>query len=439
MVAGFAKRLAAQLDRIEADNERINALLFVRPRSELLAEAKRIEEKMASKKAGRLAGLSIAIKANINKTGFPVSCASRTLEGYRAPYDADVVARIEAEDGLIVGVANCDEFASGASGRHSAFGPTRNPRDESRIPGGSSSGSAASVAAGFCDAALGTDTGGSVRNPASHCGVVGIKPSYGRVSRHGIVDLAMSLDQVAPVACDSATALRVLGVIAGVSENDATTFDVPVPDLAADPKKTIRFGVLDLSELEISPAVLRVFDARVAELESSLGALPRVSIDYISLAVATYYPLVYTEFFSATRRFDGRRYGKPIDEVGGDEVKRRIFAGRRIALAEDENRFYRKSLVVSEHIAASFERAFERVDVILSPVVPMLPRKLDEKVLPEDEYAEDALTIPANLAGICAASLPAGEAKGLPVGIQILAPRLREDVLAAAMRLVEKR
>lgn len=438
MVA-FAERLAQQLDRIEADNERINALLYVRPRDELLAEAKRIDAKIAKGDAGRLAGLSIAIKANINKTGFPTNCASRTLEGYAAAYDADVVARIEAEDGLIIGVANCDEFACGASGTHSAFGATKNPRDETRISGGSSSGSAASVAAGFCDAALGTDTGGSVRNPASHCGVVGIKPSYGRVSRHGVVDLSMSLDQVAPIARDVETALRVLNVIAGFSENDATTYEAPVPDLAKDPKSELRFAVLDLSPFSISKDVTGVFDARIAELESSIGKLPRVSIDSIGLAVATYYPLVYTEFFSATRRFDGRRYGKPIDEAGGDEVKRRILAGKRIALAEDENRFYRKALVVKERIAESFTEAFEDVDVILSPVVPVPARLITDDILPEDEYAEDALTIPANLAGICGASLPAGDAKGLPVGIQLLAPRLREDILAAAMRLVEKR
>lgn len=436
-MVSFTQRLSEQLDTIERDNERINALLFVRPRDELLAEAESIEQKIENGSAGALAGLSFAIKANINVIGLPISCASRTLESYRGTFDADVITSIKQEDGLIIGIANCDEFASGSSGTHSAFGPTRNPRDESRIPGGSSSGSAASVAAGFCDVALGTDTGGSVRNPASHCGVVAIKPSYGRVSRHGIIDLSMSLDQVGPIARDVATALRVLSVIAGRSTSDATSIDAPVPDLTND--SSVRFGVLDLDGIPVSDAVRSIFDAKVAQLESTLGPLPRIRIEDAALAVATYYPLVYTEFFSATRRFDGRRYGLRIDDAAGDEVKRRILAGMRITHAEDEHQFYRKALAIKTRIAKSFDTAFGTVDAIISPVVPTLPRKLDEQVSPEDEYAEDALTIPANLAGICGASVPTGDVDGVPVGIQVLAPAMREDILASAMRMLEDR
>lgn len=433
-MVSLREHVQAQLERIAERNEELNLLLFVRDEAELIEEADLIDARIADGSAGALAGCTIAVKANINVIGLPITAASKTLESYMGTYDADVIQRIKAEDGLIIGIANCDEFASGSSGMHSAFGPSRNPHDPARITGGSSSGSAAAVAAGFCDAALGTDTGGSVRNPASHCGVVAIKPSYGRVSRHGVIDLSMSLDQVGPIGRDVDTAARLLEAIAGYSKNDATTHDVPV-DLS---ERKVRFGVLDLAELDVDPDIMAAFDARVSELETEHGAFPRISIEHIGLAVATYYPLVYTEFFSGTRRFDGRRYGLPIDEVAGDEVKRRILGGKMIAHAEDEHQFYRKSLAIKERIAKSFDAAFGSVDAILSPVVPRIPRRLDEDVAPEDEYAEDAITIPANLAGICAASVPMSSVHGLPIGIQVLAPRLREDLLVSAMRILER-
>lgn len=438
-MVSFSTRVGEQFDRIDERNASLNALLFVRDRDEVLAEAKAIEERIADGTAGRLAGLTVAVKANINVVGLPVSCASRVLESYRATYDADVVSRIRAEDGLIIGIANCDEFACGSSGTHSAFGATRNPIDEERIAGGSSSGSAVAVAAGFCDVALGTDTGGSVRNPASHCGVVAIKPSYGRVSRHGVVDLSMSLDQVGPVARDVEDALRVLEVIAGYSEHDATSVDTPVPALTTphlSSDRRPRCAVLDLSDLHVDPNVLAVFDRSVGLLEAVLGPLKRVSIPEAPLSVATYYPIVYTEFYSSTRRFDGRRYGLLIDDHAGEEVRRRIRAGARITHAEDEHRFYRRALSVRASITASFDEAFKEFDVILSPVVPSVARRIDESVSPEEEYDADALTIPANLAGICAASIPAGEALGLPVGIQLVSRRFGEEDLAAGMRIV---
>ena len=430
-MVSFVDRVGEQFDRIEERNERINALLFVRDRDEVLAEARAVEERIASGSAGRLAGRTIVVKANINVVGLPISCASKVLESYRGTYDADVVERIRAEDGVLVGIANCDEFASGSSGLHSAFGPTLNPVDESRIAGGSSSGSAAAVAAGFCDLALGTDTGGSVRNPASHCGVVAIKPSYGRVSRHGIVDLSMSLDQVGPIARDVEDAVLLLGVIAGYSERDATTVDAP---LVLDREGSCRYAVLDISDLSIDPEVLASFESTISRIEGVLGPLERVSIPQIALSVATYYPIVYTEFFSATRRFDGRRFGLFIDEHAGVEVQRRIRAGARITHAEDEHRFYRKALSVKAQLTRSFEEAFSDFDAILSPVVPVVARPISQEVSPEDEYAEDALTIPANLAGLCAASIPGGEAYDLPVGLQIVCRSFGEDALASAMR-----
>ena len=433
----FIDRVEEQLDRIDERNASLNALLHVRDRTQILAEARGIEQRIASGTAGQLAGYTLVVKANINVCGLPTSCASRTLEGYRATYDADVIERIRAADGLILGIANCDEFAAGSSGTHSAFGPTRNPIDHERISGGSSSGSAAAVAAGFCDLALGTDTGGSVRNPASHCGVVAIKPSYGRVSRHGVIDLSMSLDQVGPIARDVESALLLLSVISGYSSNDVTTIDTPVPDITSETDRRIRFSVLELTGIAIDPEVKAVFERAIRSIESTLEEpLERITIPQIPLGVATYYPIVYTEFYSATRRFDGRRYGLRIDEQAGEEVQRRIRAGARITHSEDEHRFYRRALTVKAELTTAFEESFTKTDIILSPVVPVVARRLAESVRAEEEYGEDALTIPANLAGLCAASIPAGEAYDLPVGIQLSAARFEEEVLAEGMRRI---
>lgn len=429
-----------QLHRIEAHNRQLNALLHV-DADGALAAARRLDEKKSRReKLGRLAGKTIAVKANINVIGWPISCASKVLEGYLGTYDADAVAKIRAEDGILVGVANCDEFACGISGEHSAFGPTINPRAPAHVPGGSSSGSAVCVAAEFTDLALGSDTGGSIRNPASHCGVVGLKPSFGRVSRHGLVDLSMSLDQIGPFGATVADAALLLSVIAGPSANDVTTVPTPVENYAGEaPPTRLRLGLVDtFKALCADGRIYALIEAAAAKLAAATGSrtVP-LSSPHLRLGVQTYYPLVYTEFYSATRRLDGRKYGLAIEAACGPEVLRRILGGAEISKAEFGGRYYRKALAAKRLIAADFERLFGQADVILSPVTPRLPHRLGESLDPRDEYAYDAFTIPANLAGICAGVVPLGALDGVPVGLQVMAPAFREQLLCDVMAAVE--
>lgn len=428
------------LKTIQEKNKEINAFLYVDEKG-ALEQAREIDKKIKNKlKVGKLAGLGIAVKANINVRGLPISCASKTLENYYGTYDADVIRKIKTEDGIILGMTNMDEFAAGGSGEKSAFKATKNPAALDRIPGGSSSGSAAAVASGMCDLALGTDTGGSIRNPASHCGIVGIKPSYGRVSRYGVIDLAMSLDQVGPLAPDVYGAVLLLGVIAGYSDNDSTTFEETVPEYSKSAvlPKRIRLGLSsEFEKLCLNKEIYALVKKKAEELAKKLGGeIRKVQLKYIPLGVQTYYPLVYTEFFSGTRKFDGRRFGKKIEDSCGEEVLRRILGGREISRAEFHGTYYRKALKAKELIKKDFETAFQEVDFILSPVTPELPYKLGHKITPEEDYALDAFTIPANLAGICAGVVPLGKIDGLPVGLQIMAPAFGEERLIALMKEV---
>ncbi len=423
---------------IKQNNKEINAFLYVDEKG-ALEKAREIDKQIKKKlKVGKLAGLGIAVKANINVRGLPISCASKTLENYYGTYDADVIKKIKAEDGIILGMTNMDEFAAGGSGEKSAFKAAKNPAALDRIPGGSSSGSAAAVASGMCDLALGTDTGGSIRNPASHCGIVGIKPSYGRVSRYGVIDLAMSLDQVGPLAPDVYGAALLLGVIAGHSDSDSTTFEEAVPDYyknLALPKQ-IKLGLSsEFEKLCLNKGIYALVKKKAEELAKKInGKIKKVQLKHIPLGVQTYYPLVYTEFFSGTRKFDGRRFGKKIEDSCGEEVLRRILGGREISRAEFHGTYYRKSLKAKELIKKDFEAAFQEVDFILSPVTPELPYKLGHKISPEEDYALDAFTIPANLAGICAGVVPLSKIDGLPVGLQIMAPAFAEEKLIALMK-----
>jgi aspartyl-tRNA(Asn)/glutamyl-tRNA(Gln) amidotransferase subunit A len=421
--------LERKMSIIEEKNPKLNALLFVEDGVSLRQKAMLIQEKIDENRAGRLAGKIIIIKANISKIGYPVSCGSKTLENYKGTFDSDVVRKIEAEDGLIIGVANCDEFACGSSGTHSAFGPTLNPYDDARITGGSSSGSAAAVASGMADIALGSDTGGSIRNPASHCGVIGLKPSYGRVSRHGLIDLSMSLDQIGPLAKTMDEIEAVFDTIKGVSQKDSVTYEKEKEEIGE-----LRVAYLDLSGVVVQKNIMELFNETIRRL----NVTEQITISNIPLGIASYYPLVYTEFFSATRRFDGRRYGNKIEESCGDEVLRRIIGGSIVSSAEDENRFYRKALSVKKSITTGFEEAFMKYDIIISPVVPRIARRIDEQTTIEEEYYEDALTIPANLAGICAASFPIGMIEGMPVGLHVMAGSMKEKTLFRFLRELER-
>lgn len=428
------------LNIIEAEKD-LNAVLSVNENA--MNDAKAVDKKIKKGKGGKLAGLGIIVKSNISVIDLPITCASRTLENYTGTYDADVIKKIREEDGVILGMSNMDEFACGVSGESSAFGPTINPVARDRVPGGSSSGSAAAVAAGMCDIALGSDTGGSIRNPASHCGVVGTKPSYGRVSRYGLVDLSMSLDQIGPLSKDVYGNALMLEVISGVSEYDATTFDEDVNNYTATVNKSLgnlKIGMSDdFEKLCKNKEIYRLIKQRAEEFaEVNNSKIRNVNLKYLDLAVQTYYPIVYVEFFSGTRKFDGRRYGKKIEDVAGVEVLRRIFGGREISKSEYEGKYYRKALAVRKLISQDFEKAFEKVDMIISPVTPELPHKIGGRINdPETLYAFDAFTIPASLAGICSGVVPAGKIDGIPVGIQIIAPAFNESKMLQVMKTME--
>jgi aspartyl-tRNA(Asn)/glutamyl-tRNA(Gln) amidotransferase subunit A len=347
-----------------------------------------------------------------------------------------VVEKIKKEDGVIIGITNMDEFAQGSSGELSAFGPTQNPAASGRIPGGTSSGSGAAVAAGFCDVAIGSDTGGSLRAPASHCGVVGVKPSYGVVSRYGLIDSSMSLDQIGAIGKNVEDAALVLDVIKGKDDRDTTTWDSKKIGVKKIGK--VKVGVLRVKGVD--KKIQRVADEKIEELKKKGWDVREVEIKHIGLAVQTYYPIVYSEFFSATRRFDGRKYGKKIEDVCGEEVLRRILGGSEITRAEFEGAYYRKALEVKELIKEEFENVLKKVDCMVMPVTPVLPWKVGEgkKMKVEEVYASDALTCPINLAGVCAVSVPVGKIEGIPVGMQVVCGKGEESKMMSIAKKVEE-
>lgn len=424
----IVEKVKSYLKIIEKNNGKINAILQVN--SNVLEEAKEIEKK---KKKGKLYGKVIAVKANINVKGLNASCASKTLENYASPYDASVIEKIKQADGVVIGMTNMDEFACGSSGETSAFGFCKNPAAIDRIPGGSSSGSAASVAAGFCDMALGSDTGGSIRMPASCCGVVGVKPTYGLVSRYGLIDLSMSLDQIGTFAKNTEDALLLLNVIRGKDDRDATSFDSKEIKISKPGKITI-----GIPEIKVDEDIKNLIDKRVKDIADKKGwKIEKITLPHIDLGVQTYYPICYTEFFSGTRKFDGRRYGKKIEESCGEEVLRRILGGKEISKAEFAGKYYRKALQAKNLIKQEFENAFKKVDVIIMPTVPKLPHKLGTKISVEDMYAYDTLTVLANLAELPAISVPAGKINGIPAGMQVYAPRFAESLMFSVAKEFE--
>ena len=433
------KKYLAEIKRNNLAGKKINAFLEIGQEVELLREAEKIDNKIKTGKAGKLAGKIIAVKANINVKGLNASCASKTLENYKSSYDATVVEKIKAEDGLIIGMTNMDEFACGSSGETSAFGPCKNPADLELIPGGSSSGSCASVSADFCDMSLGSDTGGSIRNPSSHCGVVGLKPTYGIVSRYGLIDLSMSLDQIGPIAKNVHDIALLFKIISGKDEKDSITYDSEkfnLSEIEKTPKKII-IGILDFGISD--ERIQKLIDEKVKEASGRYKwEIQKIKLGHVDLALATYYPLVYVEFFSGTRRFDGRRYGFKIEDVAGPEVLRRILGGSEISKAEYHGRYYSLSLKAKRLIEKEFEKSFQNVDCIISPTVPRLPHKIGEKISVKDMYGYDVLTVPSNLAGNCAITIPAGKINEIPVGIQITCDKFQEKKLFQIARGFEK-
>jgi aspartyl-tRNA(Asn)/glutamyl-tRNA(Gln) amidotransferase subunit A len=408
-----------------------------------------------------LGGIPIAIKDNLNVLGQPCTCGSKFLENYIAPYDATVIKKLRAAGAIPFGRMNQDEFAMGSSTENSALGKTCNPHDPSRVPGGSSGGSAAAVADRTAIAALGSDTGGSIRQPASHCGIVGLKPSYGRVSRYGLVAFASSLDQIGPLTQSVEDAALILQAIAGFDPADSTSLDVPVPDYLATLNHGVKGMKLGIPKEYfghgIHPGVRAQVEKSIHSLSAQGAELVEISLPHTEYAVATYYVIAPAEASSNLSRFDGIRYGhrapNPTDildlykksrEQGfGPEVKRRIILGTYILSSGYYNAFYSHAQKVRTLIRQDFENAFEKVDAILSPVVPSPARKIGLSGSdPLHEYLADIFTIAANLAGIPGIAIPcgtvpSGDGKNLPVGIQILGPHLGEAKLLQIAKAAE--
>ena len=429
MAGKIEQKVKNYLDKIKKEDNKINAFLEIN--KDVIQEARKIDSKKGKK--GKLYGKVIAVKSNINVLGLSASCASKTLKDYKATYDASVIEKIKKEDGLIIGMTNCDEFAAGSSGEYSAFGPTINPACKDCVAGGSSSGSAAAVAADFCDMALGSDTGGSIRTPASFCGVVGMKPSYGAVSRYGLVDLSMSLDQIGPLAKNVDDAEMLFNVIKGKDDRDATSIEIKKDK---EKNKKFKIGVMHIKG--VGKEIQKLVDKRVENLVSKGWKKKEIEIKHVDLAIQTYHLLCWTEFFSSTRRFDGRKYGLKIEDFSGKEVLRRILGGGEMAKAEFAGRYYFKALHVKDLIRKSCLAALKSVDCIIIPTTPVVSWKVGDKIDVEAMYAVDSLAIPANLAGICSISIPAGFVREKPVGMQIMCNAREENKMLEIARNIEK-
>ena len=411
---------------------------------------------------GPLSGIPLAIKDNINVTGQPCTCGSRILaENYRAPYDATSITQLRAAGAIPFGRLNMDEFAMGSSTENSAFGITRNPWDLSRIPGGSSGGSAAAVASHTAIAALGSDTGGSIRQPAALCGVVGVKPTYGRVSRFGLVAFASSLDQIGTLTQTVEDSALLLNHLCGYDPRDSTSLDTPVPDFTAllgRDIKGLRIGLPKEYFIPgIHPAVTAATDAAIKQLESLGAHIQEISLPHTEAGVSTYYVLAPAEASTNLARFDGVRYGhrtaSPADlldhymssraEGFGPEVKRRILLGTYVLSSGYYDAYYLKAQRARTLISREFDQAFQKVDLIISPTTPSPAHKLGElKNNPLQAYLEDIFTIPANLAGLPAMSVPAGfaheDGKKLPIGLQFIARPLDEATMLSAAHAFEQ-
>ncbi len=409
------------LKAIDKKNKDLNIYLHLN--SEAMKQAEEIDLKIKNKKSvGKLAGICVAVKSNISVQGLITNCASKVLENYISGYDATIIKKLKAEDAIILGMVNMDEFACGGSGETSAFGPTKNPVNPELIPGGSSSGSAAAVAAEMCDFAIGSDTGGSIRNPASHCNVFGLKPTYGAVSRYGLLDLAMSLDCIGPITKNIEDSKYIFDIIKGQDNFDATSKD----SLDIKTKKTYKIGLVNVEKFA-KPEITKLIEKKTKELaKEHKYEIKEIDLP-LDIVIQTYYLLTYVEFFSATRKYDGRRFGKKIEEAAGPEVLRRILGGSEISKAEYHGRYYHEALKAKKFIAQQFKKLFEDIDLIIMPTVPRTAHKIGENITVEEMYAYDVFTIPLNLAGIPGISIPVGMIDKKPIGIQIIAPHFHEN------------
>jgi aspartyl-tRNA(Asn)/glutamyl-tRNA(Gln) amidotransferase subunit A len=444
--------------RIDAVDSRVHAFLAL-SRERALKQAEKMDALAAKgEELPLLAGVPIGIKDVLCMQGAPATAGSKILKGYQPPYDATAVQRLEAAGAVLIGKLNCDEFAMGSSNENSAYGPVHNPRALDRVPGGSSGGSAAAVAAGMAVATLGTDTGGSIRQPASFCGVVGVLPTYGRVSRYGLIAFASSLDRVGPFANTVRETATLLGVIAGYDPMDATSSTVPVPNYVEAMEKPVtglRIGVpAEYFAEGLDPEVRAAIEAGIEKLRAQGCTIHPISLPHTRYAIPTYYVLATAEASSNLARFDGVRYGYRAEDANtlsamyrrsrdggfGTEVKRRIFLGTYALSAGYYDAYYRKAQQVRRLLAQDFLSAFAEVDAIVTPTAPTPAFKLGEKADdPLAMYLADIYTVTASLAGICGISVPCGaSSEGLPIGMQILGRHFDESTIFRVAEAVEK-
>ena len=445
--------------RLSVVESKVKAYVTVNDKEEIFGQAKAVDEELKSwRKTMPLMAMPIAIKDNICTSDLVTTCSSRILGQFKPPYDATVVRKMREHQFFPIGKTNLDEFGMGSSTEHSAFGPSRNPWKLSYVPGGSSGGSAAAVAADECVAAIGTDTGGSIRQPAAFCGVVGLKPTYGRVSRYGLIAFASSLDQIGPITKDVWDAAIMMNVLAGQDPMDSTSVDEPVPDF------TRAFKKKDLKKLKIG--VPKEFFAEgldheveesvrqaIEEMDQLNGEIKEVSLPHTGVAVATYYVLATAEASSNLARYDGVKYGfrskvsqdllemyrTTRQEGFGSEVKRRVMLGTYALSSGYYDAYYAKAQAVRTLIKRDFEQVFEEVDLLVAPVTPTPAFQLGEKIEdPLQMYLSDLYTISASLAGIPAISIPSGFSQnGLPIGLQIMGRPFEEETLLRAARAYE--
>ncbi len=439
----------AVLDRIDQVEGDVQAYLTI-TREEALAQAKAVDERIAAgEEIAFLEGIPGAIKDNLCTKGVKTTCASKILQNFVPPYDATVVQKLNAQHPVVLGKTNLDEFAMGGSTENSAYHPTHNPWNTDCVPGGSSGGSAAAVAAGTAIWALGSDTGGSIRQPASFCGVVGLKPTYGRVSRYGLVAYASSLDQVGPITRDVTDCANILNIIAGRDEMDSTSLDAPVPDFTkalVQGVKGLKIGLpKEYFVKGMDPEVEAAVKNGVKALEALGAEVVEISLPNTDYAISTYYLIAPAEAATNLARYDGVSYGERCEDAAdlvemmtktrtqylGEEVKRRIMIGNYALSAGYYDAYYLKALKVRRLVKEDYDKAFEQVDVIICPAAPSVAYKIGEKIdNPLEMYLQDACTVPLNLAGLPGISIPCGYSKDkLPIGMQIIGKALDEETI----------
>jgi len=448
----------AVFERIHKVEDNINSYVTLTEK-EAIAQAKKVDNKISEgKPVGKLAGVSIAVKDAICTKDILTTCSSRMLKNFVPPYDAEVIKRIKKEDGILIGKTNMDEFAMGSSTETSYFGPTHNPWGMSRVPGGSSGGSAACIATDEAILALGTDTGGSIRCPASYCSIVGLKPTYGLVSRYGLIAYANSLEQIGPMAKNVYDCALFLTILAGHDSKDATSVNTSPKDYTECLKNNVegfKIGVpKEFFGGGTSKAVERQIWGGIHKLEELGATYEETSLPTLEESLATYYIVAMSEASSNLARYDGLRYGYRVEKDEGDwatvyaqdrkegfgaEVRRRIILGTYALSTGYYNKYYLKALKIRTLIRKDFEEAFKKFDIIVGPTMPFPPFKIGEKI--EDPlalYMSDVDTVSANLAGLPAISVPCGFTEGLPVGMQIMASHLREDLMLQAAYTFEQ-